>query len=98
LVISPAPGAFRIRGSRQLASAVTDEISQIINSPWTTSVNMIRKGRVRWIAKEDPVGQARFVGNCSESLPEKRAELQAKPKAIFFPLVFRNTTRAHTRI
>jgi hypothetical protein len=24
---------------------------------------MIRKGRVRWVAKEDPAGQARFVGN-----------------------------------
>jgi len=23
---------------------------------------MIRKGRVRWVAKEDPAGQARYVG------------------------------------
>ena len=25
-------------------------------------VNMIRKGRVRWLAKEDAVGQAHFIG------------------------------------
>jgi transposase-like protein len=36
-------------------------------SAWRTlqgieAVNMIRKGRVRWLAKEDPAGQARFVG------------------------------------
>ena len=36
-------------------------------SAWRTlqgieAVNMIRKGRVRRVAKEDPVGQARFVG------------------------------------
>jgi hypothetical protein len=27
------------------------------------AVNMMRKGRIRWVAKEDPAGQARFVGN-----------------------------------
>ena len=37
-------------------------------SAWRTlqgieAVNMIRKGRIRWVAKEDPAGQARFVGN-----------------------------------
>ena len=37
-------------------------------SAWRTlqgiePVNMIRKGRVRWVAKEDPVAQVRFVGN-----------------------------------
>ena len=37
-------------------------------SAWRTlqgieAVNMIRKGRVRWVAKEDPADQARFVGN-----------------------------------
>ena len=37
-------------------------------SAWRTlqgveAVNMIRKGRVRWVAREDPAGQARFVGN-----------------------------------
>ena len=26
------------------------------------TVNMIRKGRVRWLAKEDAVGQAHFIG------------------------------------
>jgi transposase, IS6 family len=26
------------------------------------AVNMIRKGRIKWVAKEDPAGQARFVG------------------------------------
>jgi hypothetical protein len=35
LVISPSPGAFRNRGSPQLARAVTAEISQNINSPRT---------------------------------------------------------------
>jgi hypothetical protein len=35
LVISPSPGAFRNRGSPQLARAVTAEISQNINSPLT---------------------------------------------------------------
>src|SRR6195256_2745264 len=36
-------------------------------SAWRTlqgieTLNMIRKGRVRWLAKEDAVGQARFIG------------------------------------
>jgi transposase, IS6 family len=36
-------------------------------SAWRTlqgieTVNMIRKGRVRWLAKGDAVGQARFIG------------------------------------
>jgi IS6 family transposase len=39
-------------------SAVLGECLQGIEA-----VNMIRKGRVRWVAKEDPAGQARFVGN-----------------------------------
>jgi transposase-like protein len=38
------------------------------HSAWPTlqggdAVNMIRKGRIRWVAKEDPAGEARFVGN-----------------------------------
>ena len=37
-------------------------------SAWRTlqgieAVNMIRKGRIRLVAKEDPAGQARFVGS-----------------------------------
>ena len=37
-------------------------------SAWRTlqgieAVNMIRKGRIGWLAKEDPAAQARFVGN-----------------------------------
>ena len=37
-------------------------------SAWRTlqgieAVNMIGKGRIRWVAKEDPAGQARFVDN-----------------------------------
>ena len=37
-------------------------------SAWRTlqgieAVKMIRKGRIRWVAEEDPAGQARFVGN-----------------------------------
>jgi len=36
-------------------------------SAWRTlqgieTVNMIRKGRVKWLAKEDAVGQAAFIG------------------------------------
>jgi hypothetical protein len=36
-------------------------------SAWRTlqgieTVNMIRKGRVRWLAKEDAVGQGHFIG------------------------------------
>ena len=36
-------------------------------SAWRTlqgieTVHMIRKGRVRWLAKEDAVGQAHFIG------------------------------------
>jgi hypothetical protein len=36
-------------------------------SAWRTllgieTVNMIRKGRVRWLAKGDAIGQARFIG------------------------------------
>jgi IS6 family transposase len=35
-------------------------------SAWRTlqgieTVHMIRKGRVRWLAKEDPLGQALFI-------------------------------------
>ena len=26
------------------------------------AMDMVRKGTVRWIAKEDPVGQAKFIG------------------------------------
>jgi transposase-like protein len=26
------------------------------------AVDMVRKGRVRWISKDDPVGQAKFIG------------------------------------
>jgi hypothetical protein len=37
-------------------------------SAWRTlqgieAVNMIRKGRARWVGKRDVVGQARFIGN-----------------------------------
>ena len=37
-------------------------------SAWRTlqgieAVNMIRKGRARWISKRDVVGQAHFIGN-----------------------------------
>jgi hypothetical protein len=28
---------------------------------WSETVNMIRKGRVRWVAKDDVSAQARFV-------------------------------------
>jgi hypothetical protein len=46
-------------------------------SAWRTlqgieTVNMIRKGRVRWLAKEDAVGQAHFIG--------KLFGLSAKPR------------------
>jgi transposase-like protein len=38
------------------------------HSAWRTlqgieAVHMIRKGRIRWVAKEDPAGQARFVSS-----------------------------------
>jgi transposase, IS6 family len=37
-------------------------------SAWRTiegieTVNMIRKGRVRWVAKKDVVAEARFIAN-----------------------------------
>jgi transposase-like protein len=37
-------------------------------SAWRTlqgieAVNMIRKGRIRWVAKEGPAGQTQFVGS-----------------------------------
>jgi hypothetical protein len=42
-------------------------------SAWRTlegveTVNMIRKGRVRWVAKDDVNAQPRFVGSCSVSM------------------------------
>ena len=31
--------------------------------PGIEAMDMVRKGRVRWIAKGDPVGQTKFIGN-----------------------------------
>jgi len=45
---------------------------------------MIRKDRIRWVAKEDPAGEARFVGNLFESRPEEGADLQPNRRPISF--------------
>ena len=49
-------------------------------SAWRTlqgieTVNMIRKGRVRWLAKGDAVGQAHFIGELLGSLPNPDSPL-----------------------
>jgi hypothetical protein len=46
---------------------------------------MIRKGRIRGLAKEDPAGQARFVGNPFGIAVQKRNRSSAEPKAHLLP-------------
>jgi hypothetical protein len=58
-------------------------------SAWRTlqgieAVNMIRKGRVRWVAKEDPVGQVRFVGTLFGVAACKKGQSQTNRRPIFF--------------
>ena len=55
-------------------------------------MQMIHKGRVRWLPKGDAVGQAHFVASLSVSLPEHQRDTLFLLS--FFSSEFRNETKA----
>jgi hypothetical protein len=72
-------------------------------SAWRTlegieTVNMIRKGRVKWVAKGDVRAQARFVATCSVSLPRNFFPIQHCSGLHFCSLKLRNETCAKCQI
>ena len=62
--------AVSFRGSHAGSSSAVAKRYGSFRSAWRTlqgieAVNVIRKGRVRWLAKADAVGQALFIGALS---------------------------------
>jgi hypothetical protein len=53
---------------------------------------MIRKGRIRGLAKEDPAGQARFVGNPFGIAVQKKEPIFSRTESPSPSLSLHNTT------